>query len=144
MTLTPALSADQFNSLLDWAVNLTAEASESPDARTLTGEERAFAEALNIKGRVLVWLVDRMPEPPEELRELYESHMPNPAGLTLGHLILVRKDAYSPRLMRHELVHVVQVERKGGIRQFLHDYVGEIVEYGYAKAPLEIEARSKE
>ena len=42
--------------------------------------------------------------------------------------------------MAHELVHVMQYERLGGVRPFLRAYVYECLRFGYAAAPLELEA----
>ena len=63
------------------------------------------------------------------------------AGLTAGHGILVceawRNDR---RLMVHELAHVAQYERFGGIRPFLRTYLRECLLYGYPFGSLEQEA----
>ena len=53
-----------------------------------------------------------------------------------------RNDAYSRHLIAHELVHVLQYERFGGIEPYLKAYVPEIVSPPYyPNGPLEQEAR---
>ena len=74
---------------------------------------------------------------------------PGSSAITLGRLIIVRRDAAdSPRLMRHELVHVRQWRRLGVIgflRRYLGAYFGQRLRgYGhwgaYRRIPLEVEA----
>ena len=62
-------------------------------------------------------------------------------GLTLGHGIFIREDCWRNRtLIAHELVHIAQYERLGGIEPFLRRYLGECLTVGYGNAPLEREA----
>ena len=64
-----------------------------------------------------------------------------PAGLAAGYGILVRERHWRARpLISHELVHVMQYERLGGVRPFLRAYLNECLRFGYASAPLELEA----
>ncbi len=66
---------------------------------------------------------------------------PNTAGLTLHYGIYIRGDCHGNReLLVHELVHVAQYERLGGIKPFLQRYLDECLKYGYPQAPLEQEA----
>ena len=63
------------------------------------------------------------------------------AGLTLNHGIFIRADHWRDRrLVAHELVHVAQYERMGGIRSFLKAYFRECLVQGYPLGPLEQEA----
>jgi hypothetical protein len=67
------------------------------------------------------------------------------AGMTLGHGIVMREDyADDMRLLAHELVHVSQYERLGGIAGFLRHYLRECVWPGYPHGELEREARAVE
>ena len=62
-------------------------------------------------------------------------------GLTMGYGILVREDCWRDRiLIAHELVHVAQYERLGGIEPFLRQYLSECLTVGYENSPLEQEA----
>ena len=69
-------------------------------------------------------------------------------GITLGHLVIVRRGKASPYLLRHELVHVRQWKRFGiigfGVR-YLGPYAlwrlrGKDHRGAYLRIPLEIEA----
>jgi hypothetical protein len=63
------------------------------------------------------------------------------AGLTLRYGILVRHDWWRDRrLVAHELAHVAQYERLGGIAPFLRVYLRECLIEGYPAGALEQEA----
>ena len=62
-------------------------------------------------------------------------------GLTLRYGILLRDDGWEDReLIAHELAHVAQYERIGGICRFLDAYFRECLDPGYPLGPLEREA----
>jgi Domain of unknown function (DUF4157) len=68
---------------------------------------------------------------------------PATRGLTLQRGIFIRSDCWrNRRLIAHELVHVAQYERLGGMLPFLRQYLLECVTLGYPEAPLEQEALS--
>jgi hypothetical protein len=61
--------------------------------------------------------------------------------MTFGPGILLKNGAVVRRLVVHELVHVMQYERFGGIEAFLKEYVKEVAfDPGYPHGPLEQEA----
>ncbi len=63
-------------------------------------------------------------------------------GLTLGHGIFIKSDYWQKRrLIVHELAHVAQYEKLGGIRQFLDPYLQECLSVGHENAPMEKEAK---
>jgi hypothetical protein len=63
------------------------------------------------------------------------------SGMTFGHGIVVKNGQYDRRLVAHELVHVMQYEKFGGIEAFLKEYVKEVAfPPGYPHGPLEREA----
>ena len=65
-----------------------------------------------------------------------------PRGLTLNYAIFVRSDCWGNRpLIVHELVHIAQYERLGGIEQFLRAYLTQCVAVGYKNSAMETEAR---
>lgn len=65
----------------------------------------------------------------------------NTIGLTLRYGIFIREDFWNNRkLVVHELVHVNQYERLGGIDKFLQSYLQECLSIGYPQAPMEQEA----
>jgi hypothetical protein len=62
-------------------------------------------------------------------------------GLTLRYAILIQHDWWENReLVAHELAHVTQYERFGGIAPFLRVYFRECLDPGYPLGPLEQEA----
>lgn len=62
-------------------------------------------------------------------------------GLALGYGIFLRSGSGRPRLLvAHELVHVAQCERLGGVEEFLRQYLSECANFGYPYAPMEEEA----
>jgi hypothetical protein len=62
-------------------------------------------------------------------------------GLALGYGIFVRSGSIpARRLVVHELVHVAQCERLGGIEQYLQRYIEDCFTHGYNSAPMEEEA----
>lgn len=65
-------------------------------------------------------------------------------GLTAGHGILVRRGMVNARVLSHECRHVQQYEVAGSTLAFLTDYLGQIMDHGYDKAPLERDARNHE
>jgi hypothetical protein len=63
------------------------------------------------------------------------------SGITFGHGIVLKNGAIDRRLVAHELVHVMQYEKFGGIEAFLKEYVKEVAfPPGYPHGPLEREA----
>src|SRR3954471_5712531 len=55
--------------------------------------------------------------------------------------ILVDANHWRERLLiAHELVHVMQYERLGGVRPFLREYIADCLRCGYSGAGLELEA----
>lgn len=64
-----------------------------------------------------------------------------PGGMALGRGIFLLPGQMTS--LRHELVHVLQYQRLGGIRPFLKRYLIECLEAGYADASLEKEARQR-
>ncbi len=66
-----------------------------------------------------------------------------PRGLALNYAIFVRADCWGNRaLLVHELAHVTQYERLGGIEPFLRSYLAQMATVGYAQSALEREACS--
>jgi hypothetical protein len=66
-------------------------------------------------------------------------------GLTLGHSVLIRRGHHRDiGLLSHEFRHVQQYEKYGSIAAFLSDYLWQVAEFGYRKAPLEKDARNHE
>ena len=64
-----------------------------------------------------------------------------PAGMTLGRGIYILPG--HEMVLRHELVHVEQYQRLGGIPGFMREYLLECLTHGYMDSPLEQEARER-
>ncbi len=118
-----------------------------PQARALSAAERALAEAAGVRqvDDVRIIVVEHVPFPDHPtlaaLCERYGFLGDTTLGLTLGHAIyLTPPVAENIEIIAHECCHVAQVERLGSIRAFMAQYISELMEYGYAFAPLELEA----
>lgn len=121
------------------------------DGAALTPPQRVLARSLGVASpqRVRVMAADRIPMPLPLLWRSLAEHAgwisPHIAGMTLGHGIAIRADCCGDqRLLAHELTHVVQYERLGGIPRFLRQYLRECVWPGYPRGALEIEAKAAE
>jgi len=67
---------------------------------------------------------------------------PDTEGLTLGSGIFVRQGFERNRqLLAHELRHVAQFEQHPSIAAYLSVYIPELIQFGYANAPMELDAQ---
>lgn len=117
------------------------------EGRPLEAEALAFARELEIEDPegIRVLEVDLVPMPvPQPVVKLAEKcGLPviHPAGMTLGRGIYILPGFQ--RVVPHELVHVAQYQRLGGIEPFMRLYIQECLVHGYFGAPLEVEARER-
>jgi hypothetical protein len=119
------------------------------DGIPLTTDQMAVARRLGVTQpeQVRILYVESLPALPPEImnsgilpREQLEM-LQNAIGLTVGHGIFICQDGRQPTfILNHELVHVAQYERLGGIPGFLEQYLEELFIHGYTKMPLEAEA----
>lgn len=113
----------------------------------LKAEALDFARKLEIENpegiRVLEVKPVPMPVPQPVVRLAQKWGLPvvNPAGMTLGRGIYILPG--HDRILPHELVHVAQYQRLGGIEPFMRLYLRECLLHGYFAAPLEVEARER-
>jgi hypothetical protein len=140
---------ERFGELLPLAASWAAAEEERilQDGLPLSPASLRDARALGVRlpERVRWQKVETIPRPVEEVLKLACDAIqflgPETQGLTLGHGIFIRADRANDRdLVAHELVHVVQYERMGGIRPFLEQYLMECLTVGYGESPLEQEA----
>lgn len=68
----------------------------------------------------------------------------NTVGLTLGYGIYILNGYRTARIFSHECRHVQQYEQAGSIAEYLPKYLRQIVQFGYAYAPYELDARAHE
>jgi hypothetical protein len=119
------------------------------DGISLTTDQMAVARHFGVvqPEQVRILYVESLPALPPEImnsgilpREQLEM-LQNAIGLTVGHGIFICQNGRpSGFILNHELVHVAQYERLGGIPGFLEQYLEELFIHGYAKMPLEAEA----
>jgi hypothetical protein len=135
------------------ALLVATEADVLATGRPLTADELAIAASLGVRApeRVRVAVRDSFPMPSDprvaqasaELGLIFGSA--EEAGRTQGYAILVKPGfAQSLRVLSHELVHVAQYERLGGIAPYAHQYLIELLALGYPRAPLEQEAYARQ
>jgi hypothetical protein len=117
------------------------------DGVPLSEKEITDARAIGVQNpsQVRVLQVETIPRPSQpQLKtacDAIDFLTPATRGLTLGYGIFIRSDCWRDRsLVVHELAHVAQYERLGGILPFLRRYLFECLTMGYAAAPLEQEA----
>lgn len=97
--------------------------------------------------RVRVLVVDRIPLPDDE--ELADAARraqiitDASRGIAIGHGIIIRADSWQNReLLLHQLVHVAQCERSGGLESFVGEYLGDRrASANFTVGSLEDEAR---
>jgi hypothetical protein len=116
----------------------------------LTPIELALARAVGVARPELIRkaTVRRLPLPKDEALRAAASQTgllgADAIGLTLGYAVLIVAGHATTRLLSHEFRHVHQYEDAGSIEAFLPVYLRQIVELGYADAPLERDARAHE
>jgi len=107
------------------------------------------------------WAIEVGVEKPEDVRVLPVSPIPtpgsrllrflssftrfmveSPTGMAVNYGILIdASHATNPSLLVHELAHVAQFEKLGGIEGFLEEYLRQCVTDGYWDSMMEQEAR---
>jgi hypothetical protein len=133
---------------ISWAVATDQEGMKK--GQTLSEKELLLADKIGVKSpeKIRIVYVDEVPYP-------YENEHLKQMGLSLGFIgeniineaqvfgysIYVRKDLdFTFSKLAHELVHVMQIERTGSFSVYALQYLTDLAKYGYAKAPLEVEA----
>jgi hypothetical protein len=117
-----------------------------PQGRRLVPQEMDDARRLGVlrPENVRVVVLDAFPMPQDAEAERHGLGSRTEAGRTLGHAILIKAwAADEPTVLRHELVHVAQMDRLGR-EGFLRRYLLELETLGYARSPLELEAYARQ
>ena len=118
--------------------------------QALTEEAQRVARNVGVvhPDLIRIALVEALPVPQDPMLQAagVQSGLlgPHMAGLTLGYSVFVRRGYDTWRLLSHEFRHVFQYERAGSIAAFLPIYLQQILQFGYASAPLELDARAHE
>ena len=143
--ITPEIVEQYFPKAVQWVTEMEKAILES--GHPLSPEQRKDAEAIGVRqlDDVRIIALDKIPLPSDPgLSQLATETgliTARTVGMTFGHGILVKNGAVDRRLVVHELAHVLQYERFGGIEAFLKEYVKEVAFYpGYPHGPLEQEA----
>ena len=99
-------------------------------------------------GRVRVLVVDRIPLPDDpnlaEASKRIGIVTDDTRCMGFGHALIIRVDAWNDReLILHNLVHIAQCERSGGLEEWCRQYLGDRTSCpGFTVGSLEEEARS--
>ncbi len=123
-------------------------------------ERRILAEGVPLKAVDFAFATELKIAQPENVRVLEVRQVPlpvpdavvrlgrkcgfriiTPVGMTLGRGIYIEKGQWG--VMRHELVHVEQYQKLGGILPFMQRYLLECLFHGYDDAPLELDAEKR-
>lgn len=115
----------------------------------LGGQHAADALQVGVQesSRVRVLVIERLPLPDDErLAKVARSCSIitlASRGAGIGHGIMIRADCWGDReLLVHQLVHVAQCERCGGLEPFVEEYLRErLNSANFTIGPLEEEAR---
>lgn len=122
----------------------------SVQGRRLSHAEQALAKAVGVTQPQNVYVLEvpviTRPDNAElaAICEQYGFLTEDTIGLTLGYGIYIKQGHLTTRLLSHELRHVHQYEQAGSVSAFLSRYITEIMQFGYADAPYEIDARAHE
>lgn len=125
-----------------WAVRQ--EAAILKDGRPLSEWETMWATDVGVGKPEMVRIlpVPRIPTPGSWLTRLFRIFTEGPTGMAVGYgIYLEASQATNPSLLVHELTHVAQYERLGGIEAFLREYLTQCVRDSYWESEMEQEAR---
>ncbi len=124
------------------------EAAILKEGRPLSEWEFEWAAGVGVRRpeEVRVLPVPRIPTPGFALRSfidrLFGLFSEGPTGMAVNYgIYLEASQATNPSLLVHELAHVAQFERLGGVEAFLKEYLTQCVRDGYWESDLEQEAR---
>ncbi len=119
------------------------------EGRVLSEEEFGWARQVGVDEpeTVRVLPVPRVPTPGAPILKLMAglSRVPvdSPTGMAVNRgIFLEASHATNPSLLVHELVHVAQFEKMGGIAAFLREYLTQCLRDGYWDSAMEEEARA--
>lgn len=145
ITINPEIVRRYFPNAVSWVTEMERAILER--GQPLLPENRKDAELIGIKrvDDVRVIVLHSIPLPGDPgLRQLASQTgliTERTIGMTFGHGVVLKNGAYDRRLIAHELTHILQYERLGGIEPFLKEYVKEVAfSPGYPNGPLEQEA----
>jgi hypothetical protein len=131
-----------------WAEERSSEILSEGIALSEEGLEIARAVGVSRPERIRISSVPELPLPddPDLRYAALKTGLlgPGMVGLTLGYGIYICHGHQSNRLLSHECRHVYQYEHAGTIKDYLPEYLDQIVKFGYHDAPFEVDARNYE
>lgn len=143
-----SLSSELLERAITWSEQQSALIQRKGISLGHNGTKIALAVGVIHPERIRLFQVTIIPTPddPQLTQMATETglFLPGLAGLTLGYGIYLRHGYCTPRILFHECRHVYQYEQAGSIAAFLSEYMKQIAQYGYANAPLEMDARAHE
>ena len=146
------LSPAMFKTLLPIAIQWAEEKYQILMKRGVKLSSSALEDArlAGIQNPELVRIIyiQRIPRPSMGLLKLANDMMhlvtDQSTGLPISYGIYLREDSRDKRTaLFHEMIHVAQYEKLGGIAPFFTQYLSECLQHGYDNAPLEKEAVEK-
>ena len=124
------------------------EATILSEGRPLSEWETMWAQDVGVKkpDAVRILPVPRVPTPgswiSRILSRVFGFISEGPTGMAVNYgIYLEASQATNPSLRVHELTHVAQFERLGGIEAFLREYLTQCLRDGYWESRFEQEAR---
>jgi hypothetical protein len=125
------------------------EATILREGRPLSEWEQLWAKDVGVQRpeEVRILPVPRIPTPGigvmRLMHKLFGLISEGPTGMAVNYgIYLEASQATNPSLLVHELTHVAQFERLGGVEAFLREYLTQCVRDGYWDSDLEQEART--
>ena len=124
------------------------EAAILREGRPLSEWEHRWARDVGVRRpeEVRILPVPRVPTPGLGFVRMFNNFFgllsEGPTGMAVNYgIYLESSQATNPSLLVHELTHVAQFERLGGVEAFLREYLTQCVRDGYWDSDLEQEAR---
>lgn len=114
------------------------------EGRPLSEWETMWATDVGVRKpeAVRILPVPRIPTPGSWFTRLLRIFSEDPTGMAVNYgIYLEASQATNPSLLVHELTHVAQFERLGGIEAFLKEYITQCIRDGYWESEMEKEAR---
>jgi hypothetical protein len=143
--ISPEIVTQFFPIAVRWVSEMEKAILESGEQ--LSPQSKKDAEAIGVRrtGDVRIIGLDAIPPPNDPgLRQLAVQTgllTDSTIGMTFGHGIVIKNGSHSRGLVAHELAHVMQYEKLGGIEAFLKEYIKEVAfPPGYPHGPLEQQA----
>jgi hypothetical protein len=131
-----------------WAEQQAAEVARTGQVLNDSGLELARQVGVSQPDRIRVAVVDTLPMPDDPVLQAAAIQTgllgPGMVGLTPGYAVFICRGHETVRLFSHEFRHVHQYEQSGSIAELLPGYLLQILQFGYANAPSEQDAKAHE